>query len=103
MNNNQVLELLKSVNYPGFSRDIVSFGMVDDVEIDGETVNVTLKITTQQEAKITAVINDVTQTLEKSKAFTNVNVSVNKNAAPSNIGNVAQSPAQKTGINFRWG
>ena len=95
MNNNQILELLKSVNYPGFSRDIVSFGMVDDVKIDGKTVNVTLKITTQQEEKITAVINDVTQTLEKSKAFTNVNVSVNKNAAPSNIGNVAQSPAQK--------
>ena len=37
MNNNQVLELLKSVNYPGFSRDIVSFGMVDDVKIDGKT------------------------------------------------------------------
>ena len=95
MNNNQILELLKSVNYPGFSRDIVSFGMVDDVKIDGKTVNVTLKITTQQEEKITAVINDVTQTLEKSKAFTNVNVSVNKDTAPSTIGDAAQSPAQQ--------
>ncbi|GIT74445.1 MAG: hypothetical protein Ct9H300mP29_4390 [Candidatus Neomarinimicrobiota bacterium] len=102
MNNNQVLELLKSVNYPGFSRDIVSFGMVDDVKIDGNTVNVTLKITTQQEEKITAVINDVTQTLEKSKAFTNVNVSINKDAAPSTIGNAAQSPATATSNNLGW-
>ena len=35
MNKNKILELLKTVNYPGFSRDIVSFGMVDDVSIDG--------------------------------------------------------------------
>ena len=27
MNNNQILELLKTIKYPGFNRDIVSFGM----------------------------------------------------------------------------
>ena len=31
---NDIQNLLKEVNYPGFSRDIVSFGMVDDVPED---------------------------------------------------------------------
>jgi len=31
---------LKEVKYPGFSRDIVSFGLVDDIQVDGEAVRV---------------------------------------------------------------
>ena len=30
MNSAQLLDSLKSVNYPGFSRDIVSFGLVNE-------------------------------------------------------------------------
>ena len=33
MDKNQILELLKTVKYPGFNRDIVSFGMVKDIEV----------------------------------------------------------------------
>jgi ATP-binding protein involved in chromosome partitioning len=44
MNKEQVLDHLKSINYPGFSRDIVSFGMVKDVEINGDQVIVHLNI-----------------------------------------------------------
>jgi len=95
MDKNQVLELLKSVNYPGFSRDIVSFGMVDDVAIDGETVSIILKITTQNEEKKAAVINDVSQTLEKTKTFKNVNVSVKEGAPTSPPAQAPQSPAQQ--------
>ena len=38
----QVIKVLKGVNYPGFSRDIVSFGLVKDVEVDGSAATVTL-------------------------------------------------------------
>ena len=34
MNKDKILELLKSIQYPGFSRDIVSFGMVRDIIIE---------------------------------------------------------------------
>ncbi len=94
MDKNQVLELLKSVNYPGFSRDIVSFGMLEDVTLDGDTVNVTLKITTQHEDKKATVIHDVTQALEKTNAFQNVNVSV-KEGAPASPAQAPQSPAEQ--------
>jgi len=33
---------LQSVKYPGFTRDIVSFGLVKDIKIDGNKVNVSL-------------------------------------------------------------
>jgi len=37
-----VLEALKQVKYPGFSRDIVSFGIVRDIEVGGFGTTITL-------------------------------------------------------------
>ena len=41
-----VREKLATVKYPGFSRDIVSFGLVKDIRIDGADVLVQLTLTT---------------------------------------------------------
>ena len=51
MNKEQVLEKLKTINYPGFNRDIVSFGMVKDVLIDENEINITINISSQNEEK----------------------------------------------------
>jgi ATP-binding protein involved in chromosome partitioning len=40
-----IQEVLKSVKYPGFSRDIVSFGLVKDVSIANGAVSVVLQLT----------------------------------------------------------
>ena len=53
MNKQNVLELLKEINYPGFSRDIVSFGMIQDVDVDGTNVTLQLKITTEKAVSYT--------------------------------------------------
>jgi ATP-binding protein involved in chromosome partitioning len=45
-----VITQLRGVKYPGYSRDIVSFGLIKDVEIDGTTVLVRIAITTSDEA-----------------------------------------------------
>ncbi len=42
-----VMELLKQVNYPGLNRDLVSFGMVQDVEIREDRINVYLEVVTK--------------------------------------------------------
>ncbi|MSR66140.1 MAG: iron-sulfur cluster carrier protein ApbC [Pedosphaera sp.] len=42
----QVREALKSVKYPGFSRDILSFGLVKSVSVADGTVQVELELTT---------------------------------------------------------
>ena len=41
-----ILERLRGVKYPGYSRDIVSFGLVKDVAIDGSRVSLRLLLTT---------------------------------------------------------
>ncbi len=41
-----VLTQLRGVKYPGYSRDIVSFGLVKDVQIDGTRVKVQIALTT---------------------------------------------------------
>ncbi len=43
----QVLEALKKVKFPGLSRDIVSFGFVRDLQIDGSTVSFTIHFQTE--------------------------------------------------------
>ena len=40
----QVKTALKSVRYPGFTRDIVSFGLVKSIQIDNGEVKVQLAI-----------------------------------------------------------
>jgi ATP-binding protein involved in chromosome partitioning len=37
---------LKAVKYPGFSRDIVSFGLVENIAVDGNSVSVRIQVTT---------------------------------------------------------
>ena len=61
MNKENVLDKLKTINYPGFSRDIVSFGMVKDVIVDEKAVTVYLNITSQNEAKKQEVVKIIKQ------------------------------------------
>ena len=42
----QVREALRQVTFPGLTRDIVSFGFVKDIAVDGDAVTVTLALTT---------------------------------------------------------
>ena len=43
-------DALRRVKYPGFSRDIVSFGLVKEIRIEGEGVAVQLVLTTAEQA-----------------------------------------------------
>jgi len=78
MNKEQVLNHLKSINYPGFSRDIISFGMVKDVSVDEDAVTVYLNITSQNEEKKQEVIKSVEKVL--SEHFKTVAVKISGDA-----------------------
>jgi ATP-binding protein involved in chromosome partitioning len=51
----ELLEALKQVKYPGFTRDIVAFGMVKDIEVGGAGVTVQLAPSTDN-AEVVAQI-----------------------------------------------
>ena len=56
MDKNKVKEILSNINYPGFSRDIVSFGMVSGVEINPKGIIINLSITSQNSEKKTILV-----------------------------------------------
>ncbi|KAF0095125.1 MAG: ATP-binding protein involved in chromosome partitioning [Puniceicoccaceae bacterium 5H] len=60
---NQVRDALKQVKYPGFSRDIVSFGLVQGLEVHGDHVHVNLAVTTSDPKVPKALKEDVEKTL----------------------------------------
>ena len=45
MNSEKLLESLKKVNYPGFSRDIVSFGLVNEAKFDNGIAHIKIELT----------------------------------------------------------
>jgi len=64
MNKNQILEKLKTINYPGFNRDIVSFGMVKDVIIDNSIITIMLSISSQNEEKKNQLVTQVLESIQ---------------------------------------
>ena len=83
MNKDQVLDHLKSINYPGFSRDIVSFGMVKDLSIDSNEITVFLNITSQNEGKKQQIINAIRKAL--SSYFDTVNVELSSDGSQQTV------------------
>jgi ATP-binding protein involved in chromosome partitioning len=65
LDNKSVLEALKEVKYPGFSRDIVSFGIVDSININDAAVQVNLVLKSQDTSIGDKIKNDVGNYLEK--------------------------------------
>ena len=59
-----ILAQLRGVKYPGYSRDIVSFGMVKDVQIDGSRVLVQIALTTADEKIPRMIEENVTAVIE---------------------------------------
>ena len=44
MSEKLITELLKKVNYPGFSRDIVSFGLVNEAKLENDNAVVKIEL-----------------------------------------------------------
>ncbi|HWP66128.1 MAG TPA: Mrp/NBP35 family ATP-binding protein [Candidatus Limnocylindria bacterium] len=55
----EILDRLRLVRYPGFSRDIVSFGVVQDIEVASDGVTVVLAPSTAKEEVIREIEREV--------------------------------------------
>ena len=49
----QVRDALRSVRYPGFTRDIVSFGLIKGIQIDNGEVKVQLALASGSRKRLT--------------------------------------------------
>ena len=70
----EVLTLLQAIQYPGFSRDIVSFGMVKNVDVSKDTVEIELTIKTQNDEKKKIVVDEIKNNL--SQYFKQVDIKI---------------------------
>ena len=76
-----VKSALGTVTYPGFSKDIVTFGFVKDIQISGSDVNVTVDITSSA-AEVAQQITDEATAALKSAGASNVVVNINAPKMP---------------------
>jgi ATP-binding protein involved in chromosome partitioning len=60
---NEILVELKKVKYPGFTRDIVSFGMVKDIEVAYKGVTVVLSAPSANPDVVAQIVEDVRRTV----------------------------------------
>ena len=54
-----ITDVLKTISYPGFKKDIVSFGLVKDIRISNGAVNLLLDMRTKDNAVIETVIDSI--------------------------------------------
>ena len=92
----QVLEALKKVKYPGFARDIVSFGMVKDIEVGSRGVNVILAPTTARQEIVQQIREAVAATVSQMPGVPAVEVTVTAPEQPAH--RMQRGPAGVPGV-----
>ena len=88
----EVNELLSKINYPGFSRDIVSFGMVSNIQIDSDNVLINLKITSQNEEKKAILVKNIEEKLSEYFSLVKIKIDEIDNNKSSQISPGGQPP-----------
>ena len=79
----QVHDVLKTVAYPGYSRDIVSFGMVKNISIEGRNVGVLVRLTEHQPQIAGQIREAVSAALRSVPGVANLQVDLEMPPAPS--------------------
>ncbi|MFM8619725.1 MAG: P-loop NTPase [Opitutaceae bacterium] len=95
MTSEQIKELLKQVKYPGFSRDIVSFGLVRSAGFLDGTVKVALSLTTTDTKAPLQIKADVERVLRGQPGVKDIVVEIAVSAARP-----AAAPAAPSGGNL---
>ena len=82
----EVRAALREVKYPGFSRDIVSFGLVKSVNIDNGEVKVQLALATNDPAVPATIKSDAEKVLRAIAGVQSAKVLVDIHAPPTGAG-----------------
>ena len=94
----QIKEALKAVKYPGFSRDIVSFGLVKGVEISGDAVTVQLVLATNEPAIPRTIKADAEKVLAALSGIREATVLIDIHAPPAGAGAAGVGATRIEGI-----
>ncbi|MFB6170563.1 MAG: iron-sulfur cluster assembly protein, partial [Haloarculaceae archaeon] len=82
MDESDVLEALRRVEDPDLGDDIVSLNLVNDVDVDGETVHVDLALGAPYSPTETAIADRVREVLSEAGVEADLSASVDRGVAP---------------------
>ena len=82
----QVRNVLRSVRYPGFSRDIVSFGLIKDIQVADGEVKVQLALTTNDPNIPAAIKSDGERALRELSGVRSAKILIDIHAPPAGAG-----------------
>lgn len=91
LNKQQIESLLRTIKYPGFSRDIVSFGLVRETIVEGNQAIVRLELTTSDQDIPNKLEASIKETLLQSGELQEVKVEMQIKAPARPAGAAAQS------------
>ena len=61
----EIVNQLKEIKYPGFDRDIISFGIISDIELGETTLKVNISLKSQDPKVASEIKSSVEKTLKK--------------------------------------
>jgi len=94
-----IIERLKSVKFPGYSRDIVSFGLVKEVKLSGGDVLVRLAIATSNPAIPETIKRDAENAVSATPGVTSARVVIDISSPPdTGKGSAGASATGITGV-----
>src|SRR5215467_9880590 len=82
----EIKNALKTVKYPGFTRDIVSFGLVKTIQIENGDVRVQLALATNDPNVPKAIKNDAERALRTIEGIRSAKVLIDIHAPPGGAG-----------------
>ena len=87
MTQEEIQNILKEIKYPGFNRDIVSFGMVKNISVSDNAIDISLQINSQNEDLLNQLTSEI-----KSKF-----ISIGENNVNIHIQEPQNQPVQSAG------
>ena len=93
-----IKEALKAVKYPGFSRDIVSFGLVKEIRIADSSVTVQMALATNEPAIPRAIKADAESALQQLPGVSHAKVLIDIHAPPAGAGAAGVGATRIDGI-----
>ena len=82
----EILEQLKQIKYPGYSRDIVSFGIIKDIEVGHASVTVILTAASAKPEITEQIAREIERTVAAMAGVPAVKIEVEKAPQPRTVG-----------------
>ena len=92
MNKEQISKILSEIKYPGFSRDIISFGILKDVIIDKNNIELFLSINTNDKNIIDQIVNEINKKINNFDSNYKLKINIASNDQVNSTTNNSDRP-----------